>query len=268
MLQHRAIRSVGAVARKRPLAESDDPDGRGPGCHRHPEAVLGPKLSTTQPETKAPSAMPMPMPVITQVTPSVSIASGTRRSIRPKAVMKVGEIAMPLTKTATASSGTELPATSSGNVVSAMTPTAISSCRCSGHAQVQRAEDQADDEGTDGIDADHQAGGVRLAKLLGDRDGAHFGRREDRADEDQRERDDLHRPLPDRRARRATPATWRTLRLGRALQDEGGRAERQEQRAHQHAGFREQRHAQPDRQRGAGDVDQLVGGTIRRRRRC
>ena len=70
--------------------------------------------------------MPMPMPVITQVMPSVSIAAGTRRSIRPKAVMKVGEIATPLTKTASASSGT-VSATSSGSVVSAMIATAIAS---------------------------------------------------------------------------------------------------------------------------------------------
>ena len=151
--------------------------------------------------------MPMPMPVITQVTPSVSIASGTRRSIRPKAVMKVGEIATPLTKTATASSGT-VSANSSGTAVSAMTPTAISKLALQRHLEVQRAEDQADHEGAEGIDADDQARRARLAEFLGDRDGAHFGGGEDRADEDQREGDDLHRPLPDRRAaaRRARPA--------------------------------------------------------------
>lgn len=78
------------------------------------KTLLGPKLSITQPEIKAPSAMPIPMPVITQVTPSVSIDSGTRRSIRPNAVMKMGEIATPLRNTAKASWETVVLAKRSG----------------------------------------------------------------------------------------------------------------------------------------------------------
>ena len=140
--------------------------------------------------------------------------------------MKVGEIAMPLTKTATASSGHRAAGDEQRQRGERDAATAISSCRCSGHARVERAEDQPDHEGADGIDADHQARGIRLPELLGDRDGAHFGRREDRADEDQCERDDLHRTLPDRRAGRARLRDVTHLRLGGALQDEGRRAER------------------------------------------
>ena len=58
----------------------------------------------TQPEANEPMAMPMPIPVITQVMPSVNLAAGTSRSTRAKAVMKVGEIAAPLTNRASARS--------------------------------------------------------------------------------------------------------------------------------------------------------------------
>jgi len=48
--------------------------------------------------------------------------------MRPKAVMKVGEMATPLTKTARASTATDELANSSGTAVTASTLTAISSC--------------------------------------------------------------------------------------------------------------------------------------------
>ncbi len=51
--------------------------------------LLAPKVSLTQPDAKAPSATPMP--VMTHVMLSVSIAAWTRRSTRPKAVMLVWE---------------------------------------------------------------------------------------------------------------------------------------------------------------------------------
>jgi len=69
---------------------------------------------------------------MTQVMPSVSIASGTRRSIRPKAVINVGEIATPLTNTAVARSAVDVPAKGSGSAVRARTLTAISNWRCNG----------------------------------------------------------------------------------------------------------------------------------------
>ena len=90
------------------------------------------------------------------------------------------------------------------------------------HAQVKRADDQADNEGADGIDADDEAGGIRLAELLGDGDSADFSGGEDRADEDQGEGDDLHRALPDRGAGAAVLPVAH-IRFGGALQDEGRR---------------------------------------------
>ena len=71
--------------------------------------------------------MPMPIPVITQVTPSVSMFAGTRRSISPNAVMKVGEMATPLTNTARVRSGT-VSARSSGQAVMARIAKATANC--------------------------------------------------------------------------------------------------------------------------------------------
>ena len=74
--------------------------------------------------------MPIPMPVITQVMPSVSFAAGTIRSISPNAVMKVGEIATPLANRASASSGT-LGTKRSGIVETATMPIATVNWRAS-----------------------------------------------------------------------------------------------------------------------------------------
>ena len=46
-----------------------------PAATETPKPFGAPKLSTTQPVKNAPRAIPIPMPVITQVTPSVSIDS-------------------------------------------------------------------------------------------------------------------------------------------------------------------------------------------------
>ena len=112
--------------------------------------------------------------------------------------MKVGEIATPLTKIASASSrhGIHDQQRQGGQGDDADRDGELTLQR---HCQVQRADDEADDERTDGVDADDEARSTRLAQLLGDRHRADFRRCEDRADEDQGEGDDLDRPQPDRR---------------------------------------------------------------------
>ena len=67
--------------------------------------------------------MPMPIPVIAQVMPSVSCDGGTSRSISPIAVMMVGDTAAPARNSTSASAGM-LSTTSSGRVVSAARPIA------------------------------------------------------------------------------------------------------------------------------------------------
>ncbi|MNK58825.1 hypothetical protein D3C87_779210 [compost metagenome] len=128
------------------------------------------------------------------------------------------------------------------------------------HFGIERAENEADDEGPDGIDADDEAGGFRLAKFLGDCDGTYLGSGESGADKDQRKRDDLDRTQGDGRTLPATAFNRAYLGLGRTLQKESEGAERQEGGADHHARFRKERDCQADGKRGAGNVDEFVGG--------
>ncbi len=167
--------------------------------------------------------MPMPIPVVTQVTPSVSLAFGTCRSIRPNAVMKVGEIATPLRNTASASHVT-LSASSNGEGRQRSDADRDGKLALQRQRQPKASDDDPHRERPHGIDPDHQARGTGLAQFLGDRHHAHFGGREDRPDEDQRKGDDLHWPQHDRRSAMLTRDRPR-LGLRPALQDQCGRSE-------------------------------------------
>ena len=171
--------------------------------------------------------------------------------------MKVGEIATPLTKTAKRQQrhGVGEQQRHGGQRDDADGDGELALQR---HGEVERADDQADDERAERIDADDEARRARLAELLGDGDRAHLGRGEDRADEDQREGDDLHRPAAGSPSRCAPCATGLTRGSVERCRMKAAEPKREEQRARQHAGLREQRDAEADRQRRAGDIDQLV----------
>ncbi len=174
--------------------------------------------------------MPIPIPVITQVMPSVSSAAGTCRSINAMAVMTSARSRR--RRRAQLPASRARPTSSSGKVVAAAEARSRAGAGWRAHAEDCSAPGKAGDQRACGVGSEHQAGGGLAALRLGEGDGHAPRPCRGRAESDHQQCDG---PAPRRAGSpngpRSPPvmqqaARWRAARTKSAMptreQDSGG----------------------------------------------
>lgn len=167
--------------------------------HGRTNAAVVPTPSMTTPATDVPNEKPSASPELVHVSPSVSEAVGTSRSVSEKTEIKAGAIVMPETNVVIARTGTE---PTRGATASARASSPVSAITWRGRLirQCRDPEDEPAEERAGGPQAEHQAGGGGLAGLLGEGDRRDLVGAEDPTDAESGHHHDHHAGLSQRTA--------------------------------------------------------------------